>query len=1058
MNVHPIIFMIHLVQIHLFRRRNVETNIGESIKESVKENLQKFLIKYNANRDSLKEASEQTMRSWIDEFLSIFDWDCQNLHQVHQEKAVSKEEREKLKSIGSSHTTPDYTLKNGSVRINFLDAKDLQDNLKDDGAIAFQARSYGWSAGLECTVVTNIEELAFYSCLKQPNEQDNPNLDRIYFKFDQYIENFDEIFKLLYRPNVISGLQAEMLNSGISNRKDNMVELDQSFANLLSNFRLALAGQILKHKKDLNSGNELNHIVQSIINKIMFVRFCEGRGLEEENLLLKLTEDNFWNSFKQTLTRYEINYDGPMFCDLKDLEDLLLEDEVFLPFIKQLYYPSPYKFDVIPIELLAEVYEKFLSQEIIIEHGAIKHRQKEFYVKQQGAISTPKFMVDFLLERVFNGFKHVNTLDDLFKVKILDPACGSGTFLLGILEALETKAVELFMAGQVNIKQYELFVKLDNVIYPTVELRRQLILNCIYAIDMDIQAVEVAKMSLALRLIDNFSRPDYNEELGLCRDLLLNQIGKNIIHGNTLVGFDILEDFENIGSELEVLKTLVPLNVTEDFSEVFGRETTDKSGFDYIVGNPPYVETKSYIDGLPYCRDYFKIHYDMDDQKADMSIYFIEKCIKMLNSHGKLAFLCQRRFFKTEYGAKTRRYLSKNNAIETIVEFEASDIFKGRTTYVAMLVISKQSTLTEEFNYARIIGNCLVLKNTIADLKDQKFMLKDTNILTQNTWNFTDNNDLQQLVGKLTKEFSSLDSLEQMGICGIHGGIQVLRNDVYYINEATRQASLISGINRRQDSDPGFRNVTVEEAVCRPIVANKNFKKFQTIQPTYYAIVPYTLDGTEPINFDDMQEEFPLCADYLLRHKQYISENNKEMEEGNNWNLFTRTTNLKQFNIKKILFPMTNKEIVAAYAPEPVYPDNANMWGLTFKDEDDDFHLAITALLNSKLFSVLAIYFSNPQANGYRKMNKQFVNQVPIPYDKIKEDSSIIQTLAGHAKTLNKLQNELDKAGIEGEERILTALIQKNTGHLNRFVYDLYELGAFERAVIEDSYDVYMAL
>lgn len=1025
----------------------------ENIKENIKKKLEFFIRNFNEHRESLKDASEQTMRSWIDEFLLIFDWNCKDINQVHQEKMLTKEEKEKLKSIGSTHTKPDYTLKNGKTRLNFLDAKDLQDNLRESKEIAFQARSYGWSAGLECSIVTNIEELVFYSCFKEPKQDDKPDLNRLYYKIEDYLDKFDEIFTLLYRENIILGEQSKVVKESISNEKTEMIYLDQSFAKLLSEFRVSLAENILKNNKAL-CGNRLNTIIQNIVNKILFIRICESRGLEEKNVLLNLLNENFWDNFRErSVEHYEIEYDGPIFNDLNYLNEISLDNTAFIHFIKNLYEPSPYKFDVIPVELFAEMYERFLSTEIFIEKDVVKQKQKDFYIKQQGAISTPKFMVDFLLDQTFGDFNNIKTLDDLFELKILEPACGSGTFLLGILEILERKAVALFDEGKINVKQQKLFMIIDNMVYPTVELRRKIITSCIYAIDMDYQAVEVAKMSLALKLVDNFSLPAFNNELGLNRKYLLEEIGKNIIHGNTLVGFDILERFEEINNEIDVLNTIVPLDIKQELPYVFRRGKDNRGGFDYIVGNPPYVETKMYIDGLPYCREYFKMAYDLDDEKADMSIYFIERCMSLLKEKGKLAFLCQRRFFKTQYGEKTRKYMSNNKFIDTIVEFEACDIFKDRITYIALLIVNNSPSLKESFNYIRIIEDSLLLKHKLSRFTVDDFNQKDISILSQNTWNFAQNDELQKLVVELGTKFNTLECLKRKNICDIHGGIQVLRNDVYYINDAKIEGNFVKGINRRKDKH-AIKDVCVELEVSRPIVANKRLRKFQDIKPTYYAIVPYTQE-VEPIDFKQLKEQYPYCAEYLLSQEQYIRENNKEILEGDKWNLFTRRTNLHFFSGKKILFPMTAKEVIASYTPDPVYPDNANMWALTFKEEDDDFHLAITALLNSKLFSVMAIHYSNPQANGYRKMNKQFVLPVPIPYEKIKSDVAYVNTLKEFYQTINKLQNNLDNASTQGEIRALSTLIIRMYNELNSFIYDLYELNALERFIIEDCYNSY---
>lgn len=1025
-----------------------------------KKKLEKFINRYNEYKEQLKDESEQTMRTWIDEFLSIFDWDCKNPMQVRQEKMITKAERERLKLIGSIHSKPDYTLKNGKVRLNFLDAKDLHDNIKESKDIAFQARSYGWSAGLECSIVTNVEEIAFYSCYSIPSKDDSVELERVYLKVDQYLDNFDILFKLLYRSNVFQGEQSKILNKELCDKKVKKIDLDSSFSNLLTNFRLDLAKDIYIHNKDIIKDNNIliNNIVQSIINRIMFIRICEGRGLEEKEILIKMLSGGFWSNFKEkSKSTYEMDYDGPIFNHLDILDEIQIPDNYFIRFITSLYEPTPYKFDVIPTELMASMYEKFLSTEIYIDDGKVMQREKEFYIKQQGAISTPEYMVDFLLEQTFEGLKDVNSLDELLQLKILEPACGSGTFLIGILDYLQKRALELYKNNKIQKDEKSLFLEIDNNIFPTAELKRRIITKCLYAIDMDHQAVEVAKISIALKLIDNYQLPFYNEQFGLTKKLLLKDIGKNIIHGNTLVGSDIIEQFPSI--QPEHLRMIVPLDIKSDKSMeiVFKNKEIDKNGFDFIVGNPPYVETKRYIDSLPYCREYFKNNYDFDDHKADMSIYFIEKCIKLLNSKGKLSFLCQKRFFKTEYGEKTRKCIATNNYINKIVDFKSQDIFKDRITYIALLMFSKSKKDIEEFDYLSLSEEPEALKNILTKVEKQNYIEKSTDILNEKTWNLTENDELENLVSNIVNKFDTLAELKNIGLCNIHGGIQVLRNDVYYINNAKidRKRRIITGVNRRTQKD-ARKEVCVELDICRPIIANRDLQKFQSLTPSYYAIIPYTLDTTTPINFDDLQSQYPLCYEYLLGQELYVKSKNKEIYDGNRWHLFTRTTNLNKFNSKKIMFPMTTKEVVASYTNQPSYPDNSNMWFLVFRDEDDDFHLAITAILNSRLFSVMAIYYSNPQANGYRKMNKQFVLPVAIPYKKLKEDIKLIKCLKQYSIDINRLLTSFDSAVTDGGKRSLLMSINSKFNDLNIYVNKIYELNSQEEEIVDRMYKIYM--
>lgn len=1014
------------------------------LKAKVKENLRAFLKEYNKYQDNLIDESEQTMRSWIDEFLLIFGWDCKNPLQVRQEKMINKEEKNKLKQLDSKHTKPDYTLKNGKVRLNFLDAKDLNDNIKTSKEIAFQARSYGWSAGMCCSIVTNIKEIAFYSCFTTPYKGESADRGRIYLKVDEYLDNFDLLYNLLYRDNVVNKVQENIFSEKIKNTPK--VDLDSNFAEFLSVIREKLAENIYINNKKLVKDNEtLNNIVQTIINRIIFIRICEGRELEEENMLLNMTKKDFWDSFKKkSRNDYQEYYDGPIFKKFDLLDQIKIDKGIFDDFIINLYDLSPYRFDVIPVELMASMYEKFLSKEIDITSGGIRIRNKDFYVKQQGAISTPKFVVEFVLKETFKSFSKVRSLRELLNIKILEPACGSGTFIIEILEQLEDKAIELYMNDLILDEEKDLFIEIEGHIFTTVELRRLLIKECIYAIDMDYQAIEVAKISLALKLIENYQFPAYNEAFGLCGKLLLKEIGDNIIHGNTLVEMDIIEQNKDINTK--ALEMLVPLDLRSYKNSVFDK----KGGFDFIVGNPPYVETKNYIDTLPYCRKYFNDNYKFDDNKADMSIYFIEKCLSLLNSEGKLGFICQKRFFKTEYGKNTRDFIVDNGMMEKIVEFDSNRIFKDRITYVALMIFNKYKN--KEFEYLRIKDEIENLENKLNNINEKDYLIKLIDDLKGTTWNFTDEVKLQNLIKKLSNKYPTLDSLIKSKVCDIHGGIQVLRNDVYYIDDfkINEELGIISGKNRRKEKSK--KDVNIELDICRPIIANKRLVKFQELTPKYYAIVPYSVDGTKPIDFKELSVKYPKCAKYLNNQKEYIISKNKEVHEGDKWNLFTRRTNINKYIEKKIMFPMTAKEVIASFICRPCYPDNSNMWYLKINNENDNFYRAITAILNSKLFSVMTIYYSNPQSGNHKKMNKQFIKQSVIPYNKIKSNKSIVNKLSNLTIELENLVNAKNLT-TEGARRINKQLLDSKFNELNIVVNEVYELTLEEQEVVNEMYE-----
>ena len=204
--------------------------------------LGSLINRYQEAKDNgqLQNASEATMRAWIDELLSLFGWDVQNTQQVLTEHTLNKTERARLNEIGSTNTRPDYTLVNGRVKLAFVDAKSLDVNIENDKNVAFQIRSYGWSIGAPFSVVTNFEQLAIYDCSVMPDVDDDASFARPYLlRYDQYVEKADILEAFLDRGNVISGHTLFVHGKGNA--------LDEKFSAMLGEVRKDLAKAILLH-------------------------------------------------------------------------------------------------------------------------------------------------------------------------------------------------------------------------------------------------------------------------------------------------------------------------------------------------------------------------------------------------------------------------------------------------------------------------------------------------------------------------------------------------------------------------------------------------------------------------------------------------------------------------------------------------------------------------------------------------------------------------------------------------------------------------------------------
>ncbi|MFW6273049.1 MAG: Eco57I restriction-modification methylase domain-containing protein, partial [bacterium] len=659
-----------------------------------KEILRDLIDKYQSFKEQgrLDLSSEETMRTWINEFLAIFNWDVRDTSQILQEKVLSKAEKEKLGEIRSTSTRPDYTFKRGKEKLTFLDAKGTHIVLKSNSEAAFQIKSYGWSILAPCAFISNFEEFVIYDCTYIPTQEQPVNFGRIYLKIDDYLENFEILEDHLLKSNILNGKLSQIYADTLEGEREiQKVSPDLLFAQQLSEFRLALANQILKSNKHVINDNSeiLAYITQVVINRIIFIRICEARKIEKEGLLIEFQNNGFWNSFKESSYNdfYE-HYDGPLFDRIKCIHEIEIPDIVFNSLIELLYYPSPYRFDVIPTKLLSDIYEIFLSKKLFIENDTVEEKLKLEYIKTNGAVSTPQYLVQDLLKRTivkqnitYEGIRSV------FNSKVLDFACGSGIFLIELFDHLQNIIIESYSLNP-EAEFAQLFFTSGSSTILTIEGKRKLISDCIYAVDIDPEAVEVARMSLSLKVIDNIEFHENYEELGIYGNQILNNVGNNVKCGNTLVSFDISEKYPQINDNEEQLLKTNPFdwNSEAGFQEIF----SEYGGFDFIIGNPPYVEVKNYNIEYPFMHQYIKDNYQTTKNgKVDLSVAFIERGVGLLNENGKLSVIVQKRFFKTDYGKKIREYISSNKLLYQVIDFDSTNLFKGRITYISSLILDK---------------------------------------------------------------------------------------------------------------------------------------------------------------------------------------------------------------------------------------------------------------------------------------------------------------------------------------------------------------------------------
>ncbi len=948
-------------------------------------------------------SSEETVRNWIDDLLYIFGWDVKNTFEVIQSKKLSQNEIEKLQGINSSHDFPDYTLKQGRRILSFIDAKAFSVKLNKFKKGAFQIRSYGWSADLPCAILTNFEELCIYDCRYTPEINQSANFARAYyFTINDYLSNFDTLYDHLNRKQVTNG-KLESIYSKDKTTKG-LEPLDSLFARHLSDFRSLLAQHILENNAEIigKDSRKLSYIVQVILDRIIFIRVCEARYLEKDGLLLDFVTMGFWSKFtKSSYNEFYEHYDGPLFERVDLLNSIKIKDHVFSDFIKKLYFPGPYRFDVIPIKLLADVYEQFLVKRLNISNGKVIEEFKLEYQKSHAAISTPKYIVDYICKEATKEFASSHELMELYDKKVLDPACGSGTFLISAFELLEKRCLELIK----DEKDTDLFYKEGSNYYLTITSKRNLVEKVLFGIDFDPEAVEVTKMSLALKVIDNNGEPTSYQNIGLYGSKILRGIGDNIVLGNTLVETDIYKMQQNLMDDREQTLLIRPYDIRNGkFSEIFDKN----GGFDIIVGNPPYVEPKYFKKEVPEMHMYISSKYSTYSGKTDLAVIFLERCYSLLSDSGVLGFIVQRRFFGTNYGIKIRRFLSSSKSVMGIVGFKTNKIFRRKITYVAILFLSRKPN--SHFWYLDVKGEPeliepLFSQNSFDNIQNFEPRQYPYNKLEGDIWSFE-----SDAVDNLSEELKSKHkTLRDFPGLSVEGGIQVLWKSLYHIIPEEIKDGIISGRNAFGEQ------VEVEEAACRPVIYNEFIYCFKDLPINAYAIFPYEeKDPSREILFSQFKRRYPLAGAYLEARKKKITENVEviKVKVGENfepdserWHLFTRKLNHESFNLKKIILPMTARDTFASLKLEGhCYLDNSNLWAVSIEQDDETILTAIAAIFNSTLFSVMATTRANPQSGGYKKLNRQFLDPVPFPSKQILEDRDSVLDLYNTSHRIIDLQ------------------------------------------------------
>ncbi len=469
---------------------------------------------------------------FLNPFFDALGWDVAN-KAGHSEDYKDVIHEDAIK-VGGNTKAPDYCFRVGRDRKFFLEAKKPSINIKDEPSPAYQLRRYAWSARLPLSILTDFEEFAVYDCRTRPKETDKSTTARIFYcTFREYGEKWDEIAATYSKAAVLKG---SFDRYAASDRKRGTATVDAEFLAEIEEWRALLAKHLALRNKRL-SAQDLNFAVQRTIDRLIFLRICEDRGVEHYGSLQALLNgEHVYARLKFLCEQADDRYNSGLFHfkaekDRAETPDTLtpalkIDDKPLKEIIGRLYAPkSPYEFSVFPIEILGQVYEQFLGKVIRLTAGhQAKVEEKPEVKKAGGVYYTPAYIVDDIVRHTVGALCNDKSPKQLAKLRILDPACGSGSFLIGAYSYLLDYHRDWYVKDGPEKYKKELFKAISpspsgrgegegGAWRLTTQEKKRILLNNIYGVDIDSQAVEVTKLSLLLKVLEGESDETLRRQL-----------------------------------------------------------------------------------------------------------------------------------------------------------------------------------------------------------------------------------------------------------------------------------------------------------------------------------------------------------------------------------------------------------------------------------------------------------------------------------------------------------------------------------------------------------------
>lgn len=716
--------------------------------EHFERELNRLVEKFGQNLSELKgpRYDEAKLRlEYLDPLFRALGWDMENrAGLIQKDREVEIESRTR---IGGRNKRADYLFRTDRRERFVCEAKKPAETL--EARYAFQAKRYAWNKDLPLAVLTDFEEVKLYVVGGKPHADDADSGLWKAYHFRQLPLVARELWDLLAHEAVAAGSIDRLIDSlpkrptGKGKAKqqwllkpDRSRALDTDFLNFLDAARRDLASDLWKHNdhEALLADNRLNEAVQRILDRVLFLRICEDRDIDTGTRLDSIVETWRRNHGKETgrKTRQQsLLEEPPAFVSkgsvpreslwsaivghfraldrrppthvpffngnlfkLHFSEELVVGDEWLADFISEISdEESPYLFDVIPVEILGTIYERFLGNVVRPQGRGITVEPKPEVRKAGGVYYTPRYIVDYIVEQTVGKLVADQTPEATLKLRILDPACGSGSFLICAFDrmgehwqkhltaALPPKELKAERAAWEKKHRPLCWVDAEtNDVHLTVALKRQILTQNIYGVDLDAAAVEVTQLSLYLKMLEGENRTTLRRQRELLADeteiALLPPLQDNIKCGNSLIA----SDFSMMPEDLVRVRAF-------DWPVQFA-PIMKAGGFDAVIGNPPYRMLQPHNTEEQELA-YLKENYVAAEFKIELFHLFLQRGVSLLRKHGFYGQIVPTTLLNNVYAESLRRWLMERCVIQNISVAEGR-VFEDADVHTSVIIFKSE--------------------------------------------------------------------------------------------------------------------------------------------------------------------------------------------------------------------------------------------------------------------------------------------------------------------------------------------------------------------------------